>query len=470
MKSLYPQRLLSILSVISVVLLFSPVTAKAQQRILATKAAKVYLNAYNSSTNAEEPSQATTYASVARPEAALDNVGASANLEVTSTDPYYGKAALQLTYNTDVPAQTTTFIKINQFKPFNSVKMTNTDLGLLLGTLLNAEAYTENGTEDGALISAADVKVEATVNGTEFFLAITPNSSYRHVRVWLKYIDQINGQSTGGKISMNVHYAFYVGASTEDCGIIWAASVGEVVSGTVPLSTAVKSPGAVADNDETTFSTVQTGGKSNVVAQQTLFFSSTPTDVTEKIKLNISIPKVALRDDIFDKIKFQPYLGTTVSGPAVTLRTLTGSDRLTVFDNEVVNSIYLNPGVNYDRYIVTVESTSTLYTAIYLISGGRLVASPTLESTAITGCPSQTFSLKVANVIPEVQYSWYDSTQTLLKSGVSQYDISGLAAGKYTFYVAAAKPNCSATISALIKAEITVLPIPGPPDITLQAN
>jgi len=387
-----------------------------------------------------------------------------------------GEAAIQLKYGAGLQAGTTTYI------PFDLPTITglNVDLlnlvgnltGLFSKNLVILEAYSgTTGLSDGTKIADQNVSkaIVRDASGRNYF-AITSSSPYNSVRVRLRYTSNLLGLSLGATLHLNVYTAFHV--SPDNCGTSIATTIGEAGGLNVSLTTPVLNPERAIDGDVTTFSQLQSGlvGLGSTVSQ-TIFLNglSSAADVA---KVVLSQPGTVLTANLLGTISLQAYNGTTLVGSAQSASNLLNVQLLTSTGNNNRFAVFFAPGAPFDRIQITVNNT--LAVGGNILSGGlnvhevqRTVAKPVfagIAGGALSICGGSTLSLSGQNLNPAFTYNFYKKTGNVTAqvaaANAGTYTETGLAAGTYTYYIAAQKLGCpgeSDRDSVLVTVKPTLL-------------
>ncbi|HEY1024219.1 MAG TPA: hypothetical protein VGE26_03585 [Sphingobacteriaceae bacterium] len=368
------------------------------------------------------------------------------------------QASIQLRYDNDVSANTTTFVKIGNPQLESGYDVEASILTPLLGILIAAEAY--NG---ATLVNNSNVQVELITDVSDnWFLAVTSAVKYDAVRVYLKYISKVGPYNTGTGYSMSVFYAFHLKAVNDDCGGVWATNAGIGKINGSQFSETIKDRNNAVDNSTNTSATLQTISGETTVSQ-TIYFNSESNHKDEQVKILFSIPSTVLADVIFDKITFQVFNGGVAAGASYTLRSRMTGDRMGQCSGNRQVVIGIPSGNKFDR--IRISATETKINIYQVV---RVAKSPELVSAAGKICEDGSFSFKLKND-PRVSFSWYDKNKAKIPGteSLQQYSVSDLEPGLHTFYVSATQIGCTEA-TPLVPATLIVYPKPGPPSVQLQ--
>lgn len=387
---------------------------------------------------------------------------------------YEGEAYIQLKYGSPLIAGKTTYVRFDQ--PTNNGL--NLDLlgivgdltGLFSKRIVQIDAYSgATAASDGTIIPATNVSatVVTDVNGQTYF-AVTSSVAYNSLRIRLRVRSNALSISLGSSINMNVYPAFNY--DTDNC----SSSIFTSVAATglnVSLTSLVANPQNAIDGNLNTFSQLQAGvvtlGSS---VSQTIYLNglSSATDVA---KVVLSQGGSVLSVNVLKTITVQAYNGNTAVGNLNSLGTLINLDLLGLFTNNTQVPVFFTPGAPFDRIKVTLDNGLAI--GGNLLAGGlniheaqRTVPKPLFEGVtgnAQTLCGGSTLTLTPQSPNAGYTYNFYKKVGTngprTAATGVTANVLTepGLAAGIYTYYVAAQKTGCIAE-SDLDSVVVTVKP------------
>jgi len=374
-----------------------------------------------------------------------------------------GEAYLQLKYGTTVAAGKTTYIRFDQ--PTSSglsldlLNIVGDLTGLLSNNLVQVEAYTgATAAPAGVGTKIADANVTTTVvrdaAGINYF-AVTSSSAYNAVRVKLRFRGNLLGLALGSSITLNVYTAFSYDAG--NCAPAAFTSIGERSGLNVSLTSAVINPERAIDGNVATFSQLQSGlvGLGSTVSQSFYlpYATSSNTDVA---KVVLSQPASLLVADVLKTIRLQAYNGNTPVGSIQTATNLLSLDLLGLFSNDRQFSVYFAPGVPFDGIRIIIDNT--LAVGGNILSGGikihevqRTVAKPLFNGAingAMTICGGSNLTLTAQSPNTDFTYNFYKKVNgvpvSIATANAGTITETGLAAGTYTYYIAAQKAGCPA--------------------------
>jgi len=396
-------------------------------------------------------------------------INASAGV-ILGEAPYTGH--LELEFANIIPAETTTYVKLNAEQQFLSALLGGS-LGDLLNDLLgnllignqNFTVQAKNGatvvlTGDTATASdfAGDrlrVVVDATGN---YFLAITPASDYKSIR----FTNRVNAviSLSANTRWLDVFEAFYVSAPANCGNAAFTSFSGTGISlDLLQLGTAgVLNPQNAIDTDATNFSTLSLGllGVGSSV-EQTVYFEG-PSAATDQFMVRIRLAQTLLDLNVVNDIRVISYLGADeVSNQS--LATLLSLNLLNLQGNAITN-IPVSPGAPVDRITVRFFSLvgASVSQNLYFYGALRTPALPIIDPASVNAvvCSGATASL-TATTGAGNELRWYTTptggTATTVASG-SPFVTPAITANT-TFYVAAAKIGCPEE-SARVAVNVTI--------------
>ncbi|AMQ01497.1 hypothetical protein AY601_4666 [Pedobacter cryoconitis] len=418
-------------------------------------------------------------ASVDNPEnAILQPPGAPATLNARYVSllglGYEGEAYIQLKYGSPLIAGKTTYVRFDQ-PTSNGL---NLDLlgivgdltGLFSKRIVQIDAYSgATAGSSGTIIPATNVSatVVTDVNGKTYF-AVTSSVAYNSLRIRLRVRSNTLSISLGSSINMNVYPAFNY--DPDNC----SSSIFTNVAATglnVSLTSLVSNPQNAIDGNLNTFSQLQAGvvtlGSS---VSQTIYLNglSSATDVA---KVVFSQGGSVLSVNVLKTITVQAFNGNTAVGNVNSLGNLINLDLLGLFTNNTQVPVFFTPGAPFDRIKVTLDNGLAI--GGNLLAGGlniheaqRTVPKPLFDGVAGNAqilCGGGTLTLTPQSPDAGYTYNFYKKVgpngPRTVAIGVTANVLTepGLAAGVYTYYVAAQKTGCVAE-SDLDSVVVTVKP------------
>ncbi len=395
---------------------------------------------------------------------------------------------LELQYPTSVPANTTTFLKVeseDDLLPY----LLGGNLGNLLadigGSLLignqefSIEAKDANTTVlEGRSTNVADFSSNAmrvvTNSGNEHFIAISPTQEYDRISITNEVGSLIGLNNTK---ELEVYEAYY-NTTADPCGTPSFTSYdgNGITLDLINLGGAgVENPGFAIDGDPSTYSNLGLGVISVLGnMEQTFYYGSTlnPTDV---VYMTIAMNPSLLQLGIADNIQVQGYNGSEEAFTS-NLSSLLDLDVLGLLESGDPTTISFTPGEDVDR--VTVNLSSLLNVALeqelQIYDVFRAPAEPTIaaDSQNVSICSGSSVDLVATTQETSSELRWYDAeTGGTLLATTNSGDAftTPILNTTTTYYVAAANLTCPEE-SPRVAVEVNVVPIPTANDINVTGN
>lgn len=460
-------RSLKILTFFTVLALFPAVgRLHAQTRVYASSvSAESHISAGNPSANAIDQDLATR---------ARINASTGSLLGAPQYSGY-----LELQFPADVPANTTTYVKVNAEQEFLSALLGGSLGGLLtdlLGNLLTGHQYftVEAKNSGGTTVLTGNSEVTADFAGPNlrviidpagnYYLAITPTQTYNRIRITNRVVATLAlAENTRW---FDVYDAFYDSAPA-NCGTpaYTSYSGSGITLDLLQLGSAgVQNPQFAIDADATNHSTLSLGllGVGSSI-EQTVYFEG-PSDAADRFSVRFRLAQTLLDLNVANNIRVITYNGGTqvTNQDLSTLLTL----NLLNLQGGQITTIPINPGAPIDRVTVQFFSLVSASVAQNLDFYGvtRVPAPPTLNpATNTTVCSGSTASL-LASTSAVNELRWYDAATggTLLATVAagSPFVTPALTANT-TYYVAAARVGCteeSARLAVAVTINIVATP------------
>ena len=397
---------------------------------------------------------------------------------------------LELTYPTTLPANTTSYLKIESEEDILSSLLGGSLGGLLsdiVGVVLignqefSVEALNNTNVVQQASSSAAnafssdEARVIMDKNG-DYFLALTPSSPYDRVRLTNSMGSLIG---LGQERDLDVYGVFY-GDGDTPCGAPnYTSYSGNGISlDLLDLGGAgVTNPDLAIDGDRSTFSKLGLG-IIDVAAdvEQTIYFNSAD-DTNDNYYAEIGIDPSLLQLDIANSIEVIGQNGADAPVYSENLANLLDLDLLTLLQNGETVIIGFDPATPVDR--VTVRLSSLVGVGIdqniRIFDVYRAPATPVITSMAddlnICAGSSTTITAEVQNA-NNVELRWYDAAENgnlLATTNSGDAFATPILNSDTTYYVASAEIGC-AQESPRTEVEVNVEPIPTAADITVLGN
>jgi gliding motility-associated-like protein/uncharacterized repeat protein (TIGR01451 family) len=437
----------------------------------------VYATAISSQDNVDFPANATdgnlaTRARVRASSGVIIGVGA-----------YSGH--LELQFSSTLPANTTSFVKINtdeELLPSLLGGSLGDVLSDVLGVVLigNQEitVQAKNGNnpvltgESQTSNSFATPRLRIVVNaGNEYFIAITPGQAYNRIRLTNRLGSLIGLNNTK---RLDVYDAFYIGTPDFCGGPTYTSYDGSGLNlDLLGLGGAgVANPNFAIDANPNNFSRLSLG----IIAvagsiEQTVYFDglSEPTD-QYFVRMRIDPSLLAL--GVVNNIQIIGYNGPDFVH-AENLNALLNLDLLTLLQGNYVVRIPFRPNGTVNRITVRYNSLLNvqLTQSLDLYGVTRAPANPVITDTFTlnaTICAGSTASL-VAQTTTGNELNWYAQPtggSILATTASGQPFVTPALSQNTSYYVAARRIGCSEE-SDRIPVNVTVITLPVAADITI---
>ncbi len=397
---------------------------------------------------------------------------------------------LELTYPTTLPANTTSYIKVDSEEDILSSLLGGSLGGLLsditgvvlignqefsVETLNNTNVVQQANSSAANAFSSDEARVIMDKNG-DYFLALTPSSPYDRVRLTNSMGSLIG---LGQERDLDVYGVFY-GDGDTPCGAPdYTSYSGNGISiDLLDLGGAgVTNPDLAIDGDRSTFSKLGLG-IIDVAAdvEQTIYFNSAD-DTNDNYYVEIGIDPSLLQLDITNSIEVIGQNGADAPVFSENLSNLLDSDLLGILQSGETVIIDFDPATPVDR--VTVQLSSLVGVGIdqhiRIFDVYRAPATPEITSTAddlnICAGSSTTITAEVQNA-NNVELRWYDAAENgnlLATTNSGDAFATPILNSDTTYYVASAEIGC-AQESPRTEVEVNVEPIPTAADITVLGN
>jgi gliding motility-associated-like protein len=385
---------------------------------------------------------------------------------------------LEIKFPGDVPAGTTSYVRIN-FDADVLNALLGGNLGGLLADALGGVALGNHAFEVGARNSSGttvlsgsstsafsnpNLRLVKDANGF-FYVAITPTVTYDRV-----YVKDITGALLGLNTTQHtdVYYAFY-GSGIDPCAL--AAYTGYEAQGLVAADlvglgkAGVTNSERAIDVDQTNYSQISLGLVSALGASMSQnFYFETLSNASDDFNLRLKADPTLLTAGLLNNISVTAYNGTTPVYTASASSSLLNLDLLTLLQSGQVATIPFSPGVAFNRVKVTLANVVNVNLAqtIDVYGVTRSAGPPTFTapaSNAVAACYNTTASLS-ATTSATNELRWYnavDGGNLLATTAYNEsYTTPPLTATK-TYYVAARIIGCTAE-SGRVPVVVTVNP------------
>jgi hypothetical protein len=411
----------------------------------------------------------------------VDNAPNAANSSNTfATVRSYGGIALgigdysgelELRFPNNIPANTTTFIRIDGdgtlFETLLSGNLGNTLAGVLGTVVLGnhiIEAGARNssgttvlsGTSSGGFVNE-NLRLIKDADGF-FYLAITPNQVYD--RIYVK--DITNALLIGTLNQTQVYYAFYT-SGIDPC--VNAFATGYEGTGLTASVLGIGKAGVTnaeraIDASTTNYSEISLGLLGVVGSiSQNIYFTA-PSNTGDEFAVRMRVNPALLSAGLLDSTFVTAYNGNTqvFSQP---LSAVVSLDLLGLLNAGEITNIPFSPGVSFNRVKITLKSTLAvgLTQTVNLYSVISSAPRPTFiapNSNSLNICYNTTATL-AANTANTNELIWYEALEGGAALATTAYNgtyVTPALTTTKTYYVAARRIGCTAES---IRVPVTVV-------------
>jgi len=382
---------------------------------------------------------------------------------------------LELKFPTNVPANTTTYIRIDS-DPDLLNALLGGNLGGLLANVLGNVVLGNHSFYIAAKNSAGTIVTDGSSSGQftnsnlrlvkdglgRFYVAITPNAIYDRVVIR----DNTSALLVGTNNSTRVYYAFHT-SGTDPCEQAFATSfegTGITLDALRLGNSGVINSERAIDADPNNFSQISLGVLAVGGTASQIFYFTTPSNPTDDFNLRFKTSSALLNLGLLNNIRVTAYNGNTEVYTQALNQGLLNLELLTLLNNGSNVNLPFSPGVPFDRVKVTLSSlvNANLTQTIDVYGLTRSAGRPTFTapaSNAVTACYNAPVAL-TATTANTNELLWYENIEggtpvaTVAFNGT--FTTPGLTANK-TYYVAARRLNCP-TESSRVPVVITVDP------------
>ncbi|NTE03468.1 T9SS type B sorting domain-containing protein [Agrobacterium tumefaciens] len=367
---------------------------------------------------------------------------------------------LELKFASNIPANTTTYIRIDS-DPDLLNALVGGNLGGLLANVLgnvvlgNHSFYIAAKNASGTIITDGASSGQFTNNNLRlvkdglgrFYVAITPNQIYDRVLIR----DITNAALIGVNNNTKVYYAFYT-SGTDPCAQAFATSfegTGITLDALRLGNSGVINSERAIDADQNNFSQISLGVAAVGGTASQNFYFTTSSNATDDFNLRFKTSPALLTLGLLNNIRVTAYNGidevfTQTLDPA-----LLNLELITLLNNGSIVSIPFSPGRSFDRVKVTLTSlvNANLTQTIDVYGLTRSAGRPTFTapaSNAVAACYNAPVVL-TATTANTNELIWYDALQGGTPLATVAYNggftTPALTVNK-TYYVAARRLNC----------------------------
>ncbi len=377
--------------------------------------------------------------------------------------PFTGE--LELEFANTIPANTTTYVKIDFDEDLLNYLLGGSVGGLLAdiaGTVIFGNHYfrieARNNTttvlSNSTLTAPSDFAFRlVTGSDGQFYIAVTPEQSYNRI-----YIQDVTSALLfGDSNSMNIYSAFYFTENQCATDPLFTDYDGDGISVSIlNLGANVNNPEFAIDNDDSTFSEISMG-LVNVVGtmRQNVYFPNvyTPDD---EFTVDLKIDPLLIDVGILNNVKVTAYEGT-LNVFEENFNSVITLELLTLLQNGERASVPFSPGVSFDRVSVSITSLIDVSLLQSLDFYGVTIVGTDAPTTNET---IQSFCLVEDPVISDLQTNevnvvWYDQP-----TGGNAYDPADSLTNGLTYYASQIVDGCES--STRLEVEVLIEDTPTP--------
>jgi len=395
---------------------------------------------------------------------------------------------LEIQFPTTIPANTTTYVKIqteDNILPSLLGGSLGTLLSNALGTALIGNQQFTVEAKNGATVvlqgrsefanefATSRLSIVANANN-EYFISLTPSQAYRSIKLTNR-LGALVG--LGNTKRLDVYEAFYIETPDICGGASYTSFDGNGLNLDL-LSTGgagVTNPNYVLDSDPDNFSRLSMGVLGVAASiEQTVYFDGT-SQLTDQFFVKLKIDPSLLAVGVANNINIIASNGPTII-QSVNLNTLLNQQILTLLQGGEAVSVPFSPNATVNRITVRYNSLLNVQLTQRLDFYGvtRTPAQPiitdlfTLDPTICSG--SAATLIAESNLGTELV--WYSQAQggaplAIINSG--QPFVTPVLTQNTSYYVAAKKTGCQEE-SLRVKVDITVINVPTDADISVPTN
>ncbi|MCF6132062.1 gliding motility-associated C-terminal domain-containing protein [Flavobacterium wongokense] len=395
---------------------------------------------------------------------------------------------LEIEFPTLVPANTTTFVKIQTDDNLLPALLSGSLGGLLsdiLGTALIGNQEFSVQAKNGSTVvlqgnsytindfATSRLRIVTNANN-DYFIALTPSQAYKSIRLTNRLGSLVG---LGNTKRLDVYEAFYIGTPDICGGASFTSFDGTGLNlDLLGLGGAgVTNPNYVLDSNPNNFSRLSLGILAVAASvEQTVYFDGTsqPTDqFFVKLKVDPALLALGVANNIHIVAANGPNVIQTVN-----LNSLLNLDLLTLLQGNQVVTIPFSPNATVNRITVRYSSLLNvqLTQSLDLYGITRAPAQPVISDpftlNPIT-CSGSTATL-VAQSGPGTELVWYSQAQggtaiTTVNSG--QPFVTSILTQDTSFYVASKRTGCPEE-SLRVRVDVEVITLPTADDITIPSS
>jgi gliding motility-associated-like protein/uncharacterized repeat protein (TIGR01451 family) len=394
---------------------------------------------------------------------------------------------LEIEFPTLIPANTTTFVKIQTEDNLLPALLSGTLGNLLsnvLGTVLIGNQEFSVQAKNGATVvlqgnsqtindfATSRLRIVTNANN-EYFIALTPSQAYKSIRLTNRLGSLVG---LGNTKRLDVYEAFYIGTPDICGGASYTSYDGSGLSlDLLGLGGAgVTNPNYVLDSNPNNFSKLSLGILAVAASvEQTVYFDGT-SQLTDQFFIKLKVDPALLALGVGNNIHIVAANGPNVI-QTVNLNSLLNLDLLTLLQGNQVVTIPFSPNATVNRITVRYNSLLNvqLTQSLDLYGITRAPAQPAITDSFTlnaTICEGSTASL-IAVTGAGTELRWYSQAEggiPLATVNSGQPFVTAALTQNTTFYVAAKKIGCPEE-SLRVRVDVTVITLPTAAAISISS-
>ncbi|MGO4878609.1 putative Ig domain-containing protein [Pedobacter psychrotolerans] len=382
---------------------------------------------------------------------------------------------MELKFPSNIPANTTTYIRIDS-DPDLLNALLGGNLGGLLANVLGNVVLGNHSFYVAAKNAAGTIVTDGASSGQftnsnlrlvkdglgRFYVAITPNQIYDRVLIR----DITNAALLGANNTTKVYYAFHT-SGTDPCAQAFLTSfegTGISLDALRLGNSGVINSERAIDADQTNFSQISLGVAAVGGTASQIFYFTTPSNATDDFNLRFKTSTALLNLGLLNNIRVTAYNGNEEVYTQALNPSLLNLELLTLLNSGSIVNLPFSPGRPFDRVKVTLSSllNANLTQSIDVYGLTRSAGRPTFTapaSNAVAACYNVPAVL-TATTNSANELIWYEAVEGGSPLATVAFNAAfttpALTANK-TYYVAARRLNCT-TESTRVPVVVTVNP------------
>ncbi|WP_442846374.1 Ig-like domain-containing protein [Leeuwenhoekiella sp. H156] len=417
-----------------------------------------------------------------------ENLGTRAQIESNSglalgIGAYTG--FLELGYTSTIPANTTTYLKIQTEDDILRLLLSG-GLGNLLSDVLgialvgNQEILVEARNGNITILQADSVDSNTFDNARvrlvtdtvgEYYIAITPDQAYNRIYIANRLGSLIGLNNTR---TLDVFGGYYATGTLQCNDPAFTSFDGDGLSLDILQigDAGVQNPECAIDNDATTFSELSLGVIDVAASIEQIIYFDRVSQPDEDFKISLRVDPTLIALGVLNNIQFEAYNGTALISSS-NLASLLNLDLLGILQSGAVTQVPFEVAGPADRIVVRYSSLLGVnaFQRLDLFDVALTPAIPIIDAASqnLEVCAGDTASLIATSASAGAQMRWYDSpVGGNLLASVASGDafVTAPLSTDTTFYVASFVAGCTEE-SGRLAVNVSVNPLPESGDITV---